>query len=109
MAIDIKKLNTAQLNDLKRKIDARQGEIRKASVTQLRAKVAALVKSEGFTMEELFGGRGKGKRGGKRGPVPPKYRNPANAAQTWSGRGKRPTWFVSALKGGKKEKDLLIK
>ena len=35
------------------------------------------------------------------GTVAPKYRNPANAEQTWSGRGKRPRWFNDALKAGK--------
>lgn len=30
--------------------------------------------------------------------VAPKYRNPENSAQTWSGRGKRPVWFSEALK-----------
>jgi len=28
---------------------------------------------------------------------PPKYRNPDNPEQTWSGRGKRPTWVVDYL------------
>ena len=33
-----------------------------------------------------------------RGPVnPPKYRNPENPDQTWSGRGKRPAWVVDYL------------
>src|SRR6185437_8267701 len=44
----------------------------------------------------------------KIGKVAPKYRNPAGS-ETWSGRGKRPRWFLAALKAGKKEKDLLIK
>lgn len=35
--------------------------------------------------------------GGTRGKVAPKYRNPANAEQTWTGRGKAPLW-VQALK-----------
>ena len=107
MAIDIKKLNNSQLNDLKRKIDQRQVEMRKTTIATLRDKIADMVKAEGFTMEEVFGGRGR--RAVKRGKIPPKYRNPADPNKTWSGRGKRPQWFVAALKAGKKEKDLLIK
>jgi DNA-binding protein H-NS len=34
-------------------------------------------------------------------PVFPKYRNPANPAETWSGRGKQPRWIVAQLKSGK--------
>jgi DNA-binding protein H-NS len=30
----------------------------------------------------------------------PRYRNPRNAAQTWSGRGKRPRWVEAALARG---------
>jgi DNA-binding protein H-NS len=33
----------------------------------------------------------------KRAKVAPKYRNPTNAAQTWTGRGRTPLW-VQALK-----------
>lgn len=31
----------------------------------------------------------------------PKYRNPANADQTWSGVGKKPSWVAEALASGK--------
>jgi hypothetical protein len=33
----------------------------------------------------------------KRGPL---YRNPRNAAETWSGKGKRPAWLEHALSEG---------
>lgn len=42
-------------------------------------------------------------------PVLPKYRNPKNASQTWSGRGKQPRWLKEQLRSGKKLTDLLIK
>ena len=32
--------------------------------------------------------------------VLPKYQNPEVPAETWSGRGRRPRWLVSALKTG---------
>lgn len=35
-------------------------------------------------------------------PVVPKYRNPADHSQMWSGRGKQPRWLVAELKAGKK-------
>ena len=105
MAVDIKSLNNNQLNDLISKAQLRQIELRKEKVVKLREKVHALLKAEGYTFDDIFG-RGKAKRAGT--PVPPKFRNPADSAQTWSGRGKRPRWFNEALKAGKKEKDLLI-
>jgi DNA-binding protein H-NS len=106
MAIDIRNLNHNQLNDLISKAQVRQSELRKEKVSKLREKVHALIKAEGYTFEDVFG-MPRGKRRGI-GSVAPKYRNPADPEQTWSGRGKRPRWFNDALKAGKKEKDLAI-
>jgi len=110
MAVDIKNLNHNQLNDLISKAQLRQNELRKEKVAKLREKIHALIKAEGYTFEDIFGHAttrtGKTRRTGMK--VAPKYRNPANPEQTWSGRGKRPLWFTAALKAGKKEKDLAI-
>jgi DNA-binding protein H-NS len=47
-------------------------------------------------------------RGGARGSVAPKYRNPQNPSETWAGRGLKPRWLVAAIKTGKKMDDFLI-
>lgn len=107
MAVDIKNLNHNQLNDLISKAQERQTEMRKEKVVKLREKVHAMIKAEGYSFDDIFGSaRGKTRR--STGTVAPKYRNPGNAEQTWSGRGKRPRWFNDALAAGKKEKDLAI-
>lgn len=110
MAVDIKNLNHTQLTELISKAQARQNELRTEKVGKLREKVLAMIKAEGYSFEDIFGGssRGMPKRRGGTGVVAPKYRNPADPEQTWSGRGKRPRWFNDALKAGKKEKDLAI-
>jgi DNA-binding protein H-NS len=38
----------------------------------------------------------------------PKYQNPKNPAETWSGRGKHPRWMQAQLKAGKKPEHFLI-
>ena len=40
--------------------------------------------------------------------VLPKYQNPKNPAETWSGRGKQPRWVQSQLRAGKKLEHFLI-
>ena len=104
MPIDIKKLNHAQLKELIKRAETRQTELKRERAAKVREKLAALAQAEGFSLEELFGSRGRKTRRAAK----PKYRNPADHAQTWSGRGKRPRWFSAALSAGKKEKDLLI-
>jgi DNA-binding protein H-NS len=106
MAIDLKSLNHSQLADLIGRATARQEELVREKASKLRDKINALVKAEGFGLDEVLGRAGS--RGKARGKVKPKYRNPGDANQTWSGRGKRPNWFRAALAAGKKEKELLI-
>lgn len=43
-----------------------------------------------------------------RKPVPVRYRDPANAENTWTGRGKQPKWLMLALKKGKTLDDFSI-
>ncbi len=41
--------------------------------------------------------------------VKPKYRNPDKRTETWTGRGRMPTWMAAMVKKGKKPTDFLIK
>src|SRR5206468_7350413 len=52
-----------------------------------------------------------GKREGdrRRSPVQPKYRNPDNPSETWSGRGRQPRWLVAQLRAGGRIDDFSIK
>ncbi len=83
--------------------------LEKARVTrrnELRAEVKAMVEREGFTLEELFGDRRMTTQ--KKGGIP-KYRNPANPSQTWTGKGKRPGWMKELLDKGHSKDEFLIK
>ncbi|HMM89206.1 H-NS histone family protein [Bradyrhizobium sp.] len=40
--------------------------------------------------------------------VQPKYWNPSQPSQKWSGRGKQPRWLVAALNSGRKLEDFVI-
>lgn len=42
-----------------------------------------------------------------RGKVAPKYRNPANPEQTWTGRGRTPLWVQDLQKNGMLESALI--
>ncbi len=63
-----------------------------------------VARSHGFSLDQLVGV----KSGRKRSPAKPKYANPANKSETWTGRGRRPRWAEEALKSGKSLDDLAI-
>lgn len=82
----------------------------KPGIRQLKAVIARFRLSRA----DLFGVFGGGNsRPARASPlagtkVAPKYRNPANRLETWSGRGLRPGWLVAAMKAGRKQDDFLI-
>jgi DNA-binding protein H-NS len=51
---------------------------------------------------------GKGKPQSSRAKVLPKYRNPDNPEETWSGRGRQPKWVQAALAEGQRLEDFAI-
>jgi DNA-binding protein H-NS len=51
---------------------------------------------------------GKGGSGKSRKPVQPKYRNPDDPSETWSGRGRQPKWVQMAIAHDRKLEDLAI-
>jgi len=58
----------------------------------------------GYSLADLIGTEVKPSRA----PAAAKYRHPENAALTWSGRGRKPLWFVAALDAGKSPEDLAV-
>lgn len=109
MAIDLNSLSPVQLQALIKNAEAQMDSARKNQIQEVRSKIDALLKGAGLTIDQVYARRGG--KGAKRTKttVAPKYRNPQNAAQTWSGRGKRPLWFAAALrKKGVTAESLLI-
>ncbi len=39
-------------------------------------------------------------KGGRKEKAPVKYRNPTNPHQTWTGKGRQPTWVKELVEGG---------
>ena len=100
-------LEALSLSDLKKM----QKDVAKAISTfedrqkaEARAKVEALARDLGYSLAELVGTETKSSRA----PAAAKYRHPENAAITWSGRGRKPQWFVDALATGMTKSDLAI-
>ncbi|MCX7512860.1 H-NS histone family protein [Frateuria sp. STR12] len=98
MAINLDSLSPAELQALIKSAEAQMQAARKNHIQEVRTKIEGLLKSAGLTIDEVYPRRGGQGSKGPKAAVAPKYRNPENPAQTWSGRGKRPLWFSEALK-----------
>lgn len=101
--IKLDKLSLAELKalqkDVSKAIDAFEANQRKAALAAVEAKAREM----GFSLAELTGLARKTKV-----TATPKYCHPENAELTWSGRGRRPAWFIEAVASGTDPKDLLV-
>jgi DNA-binding protein H-NS len=77
-------------------------------------KIIALIKKAGLSASEITKAMksGRGRRKGSASKlagqkIPPKYRNPSDKTQTWTGRGKMPLWAAELSELGKLEKALI--
>ena len=105
MAVNLKKMSDKELAKLEGELAKEIGERAKGKLVEAKKAVEAAAKKHGFSLTDIVGG----KRGGaKKAPAPAKYRNPADASQTWSGRGRQPAWFKDAIAKGTDAKKLAI-
>lgn len=91
MTPEIEALPFDQLRTLHREIGALIAERRHHELEQIKQRVALL----GFTTLDLNPPKQK-----KGGAVPVRYRDPDDPSQTYSGKGKYPTWLAEKLEAG---------
>ncbi|MGC1550401.1 MAG: H-NS histone family protein [Rhodanobacter sp.] len=113
MAVNLETLSPKELQALISNAESQMKAAHANLIQGVRTKIESLLHNNSLTLADVFptrGGKaGKAGKGGKKSVVAPKYQNPSDPAQTWSGRGKRPLWFVAALKKrGVSADDLLI-
>jgi len=122
-SFDLNAFSPQQLDALINQAKQRKTTLKKRKpLAAVRKKLTDLAAAEGYSIAELFGGsapraaaassapakRASATKGRKLGKVAPKYRNPANKNETWTGRGKQPLWLAALTKKGKKLEEFLI-
>lgn len=95
------------------KLQREAEELRRQEVSGVIARIQEAISHYALTPEDLFGSKTKTKRASpsargraSRTKRPAKYTS--EDGRTWSGIGKRPTWFNEALASGKTPEDLLV-
>ena len=87
---------------LAQKEAARRKEVL-AEIKQLADSIGVTAVVKGLDEES---GRSMGPRKGSK--LPPKYRNPGDPIQQWTGRGVRPKWLVALLNKGRQIDEFLL-
>ena len=93
---EISQILSVRLTSEKRELEKRLAQLRREKETR---------HSEPADAQTLKGAQRERRKYPR---VYPKYRNPKEPSETWSGRGKRPLWLVAAMKSGRKIEEFRI-
>lgn len=97
----VRELSVSSLQELQtfvsKEIHLRGAEERRAAIAQIHA----IAQASGIDLRTLASKVATAKTARKSfGPVAPVYANPADATETWTGRGRKPRWLVVQLDAG---------
>ena len=101
--IDLDALSLAELNGLQKNVEKAIRNFEARRLAKARAELEVHAKELGVKLEDVLGIVTPGRQ-----PIAAKYRDPKDASNVWSGRGRKPGWFVAALAAGASAEDMLI-
>ena len=106
MKPDLKSMTRKELEKLRADVDK---ALEKVAAKEKKAALAAAQKAvaaHGFALADILGDdavpakKMRQKKTGPKNPGVPKYRNPDDKDQTWTGKGRQPDWFKKAIAAG---------
>lgn len=107
---DMNDLSVAELRDLQVKAEELIASKQDQELQQAYQDIMAIAEKVNLTIEqilELGANKSKSKKIIRK-TVEARYRNPSNAADTWTGRGKKPRWLAAKLEAGANIEDFMI-
>lgn len=107
MKKDLKNMSRDQLLGLRDDIDTALKALAADEKKKALEAAEKAAQSYGYSLSDLTGGKNAAKKMAK-AKLPAKYHDPDNPDATWSGRGRQPEWFKSAIAAGKSPEELEI-
>lgn len=108
MATNIENLDINALQELKQQADELIAKKQREQIDLAYQQILDAASNVGLTLDALLEYGQKTKKSTVKRTVAPRYSNPNDKNQTWTGRGKQPRWVVDLLATGKTLDDLLI-
>jgi DNA-binding protein H-NS len=102
--MNLNEMSLKELKDLQNQVTKAIATFEDRRKKETLAELEEIARAKGFSLSELTGAPATRKRSASSA----KYANPANSADTWTGRGRKPRWFSEAMAAGKKPEDLAI-
>ena len=103
--LDLDALSLRELKQLQKDVKAAIDNFEDREKRKAIAEVEAFMRERGLNPSEFAQALGQRSR---KSIGAPKYANPADPSQTWTGRGRKPGWVIEALAAGRPLDDLAI-
>ena len=94
---------------LEKHLSKTKNKIQQQKASVVRKQIEELAASLGLSVAEIMSDTATKKIRPTKKPVEPRYRDPSNPENTWTGRGKQPRWLAAKIAEGAKLQDFLIK
>lgn len=104
-SVDLEQLTLAELKSLQRDIAKAIADFGNRKKLEALSALEEHAKVLGFSLAELTGSKVRKARAGS---GEPKYRHPDNPEVTWSGLGRKPSWFTAALEAGRAPESMAV-
>lgn len=109
MTADLSKLTLDELLSLEARVKFAIEERKSAQMSELKERFEAEAAKYGLTLAQVMKpNTPQSKPEKKTGTVAPKYRNPNNPDETWTGRGRAPRWLVELEGSGSQREQFKI-
>ncbi|WP_148716044.1 H-NS histone family protein [Chitinolyticbacter meiyuanensis] len=97
--MDLSKLSLPEMYQLQKDLAAEIDKRKVSDKKDLLAELQNLAAAKGFSLQDVLGKAVSSKAAKNTGAA--QFRNPADASQTWTGRGRKPQWVQDWLDNGK--------
>lgn len=106
--VNLQELSLSDLKQLQRDVTKAIATFETRQKAEARIKVEALARELGFSLGELLAADPRAAQRSTKSSSPAKYRDLEDPSLTWSGRGRKPKWFIDAVAAGQSPESLMI-
>jgi DNA-binding protein H-NS len=106
--VDLTGYNLGELKGLQHEIEKTIKAREQRDVRKAREQILVIAQEAGISVADLLAKTTSKAKNNNVQKVKPKYQDPADGSQTWTGRGRQPRWITQGLANGRALDDFRI-
>jgi len=111
MKVDLKGMSRKELEKLQKDVEKALAKVNTKELKAAKDAAAKVLAKHGFSLDDITdtpAPKTRAKSSAPKAKAAPKFANPADPSQKWSGRGRQPVWYKEAIEAGKTPESMAI-